>query len=253
WGLYDEDLFRYLLKSLQEASEPQFILAMTTTNHPPYQLPASYSRPALQIPAELQKRLIVDSALSAQRFATYRYSTDKLAEFLHQVKNSPLKDRLIIAVTGDHTFWIVNFSEQELLQKGSVPLYLYMPPAIRKKLDPESFGSQADIAPTLYNLALSNQEYDSLGRDLFSATGDFAINASRLIVDRSGGVLTGKALQEDHFLNWQGDYERLIPGTENEHQKRLSVRYKSLMSILDYYFMIEKNQQKGPAHADSSR
>lgn len=253
WGVYDEDLFEYVYRTLTEAKEPQFLLTMTTTNHPPYQLPSSYKPPTLQIPEELKNRLIVDSALAQQRFATYRYSTDQLAAFLERIKNSPLKDKIIIAVTGDHTFWIVNFTEQELLQKGSVPFYIYTPNAIRKKLDPEAFGSQADIPPTLYNLALSNQEYYSLGRDLFSGPGDFAVNASNLIVDRHGGVLAAGKSSEDHFLNWSGNYDRLVSGENSDHKKNLSTKYKSMMGILDYYFIKEKQDKRGNKDADSSR
>ncbi len=136
WGVYDEDVFDYLFKTLSEASQPQYILTMTTTNHPPYQLPSSYKSPPLKVPAELKNRLIVDAGLAQKRFATYRYSSDKLAEFISRIKNSPLKDKVILAVTGDHTFWIVNFTEQELLQKGSVPFYIYTPAAIRESWIP---------------------------------------------------------------------------------------------------------------------
>lgn len=254
WGIYDEDLFNYVLKTLSDAKEPQFLLTMTTTNHPPYQLPSTYQAPPLNAPAELKNRLIGDAALAEKRFKTYRYSSDKLAEFMTKLKNSPLKDKVIVAITGDHTFWIVNFTEQELLQKGSVPFYLYLPDAIRKKLDPEAFGSQSDIPPTLYNLALSETPYYSLGRDLFDKTGDFAVNNSGLIVDRSGGVLTSGKAENDQPLDWEGSYERLVRGENTEHKKQLAVKYKSLMSILDYYFMKEKQDQKGPVdHADSSR
>ncbi|UOF01583.1 LTA synthase family protein [Bdellovibrio reynosensis] len=240
WGVYDEDVFNYMLKTLGEAQQPQFLLAMTTTNHPPYQLPFGYQGPQLKVPEELSGRLIVDKELAAKRFATYRYSSDKLAQFITKIKNSPLKDKVILAVTGDHSFWLVNFPEQELMQKGSVPFYLYTPAAVRKKLDPKSFGSQADIAPTLYELALSDKEYHSVGRNLFSQTPDFAVNASNLIVDRSGGLLAAGKKINDKYFAWEGPFERLIPGTSNEHQEKLSVRYKSLMGVLDYYFMKEK-------------
>ncbi|KYG67808.1 phosphoglycerol transferase [Bdellovibrio bacteriovorus] len=254
WGVYDEDVFEYVFKTLSEAKEPQFLLTMTTTNHPPYQLPRAYKVPELKAPAELTSRLIGDTSLAEKRFKTYRYSSDKLGEFLTRLKNSPLKDKVIVAITGDHTFWIVNFSEQELLQKGSVPFYLYVPAAIRKKLDPEAFGSQADIAPTLYNLALSDKEYYSLGRDLFEKEGDFAVNASNLIVNRTGGVLAAGHAAEDHAFDWQGHYEKLVPGEMTESKKALSLKYKSLMGILDFYFMKEKKDQKGPMqNADSRR
>ncbi|MGZ3771391.1 MAG: LTA synthase family protein [Bdellovibrio sp.] len=253
WGVYDEDLFDYVYKTLIASKEPQFLLTMTTTNHPPYQLPSTYHSPQLKIPAELQNRLIADTSLAEKRFKTYRYSADKLAAFLTRIKNSPLKDKLIVAVTGDHTFWIVNFSEQELLQKGSVPFFLYTPAAIRKNLNNDLFGSHADILPTLYNLSLSEQPYYSLGHDLLSVEKNFAVNASNLIVDNSGGVLaTGKA-ENDTTFDWEGRYERLISGKNTEQKRALAVKYKSLMGVLDYYFVKEKSEQKGIIHRADSR
>lgn len=251
WGIYDQDFFRYIEDTIKEAKEPQLLLAMTTTNHPPYQLPMDYDSPTLQPPQELRDRLTGDTSLAEKRFKTYRYSTDKLAEFLERIKNSPLKDQVVVAVTGDHTFWIVNFTEQEILQKGSVPFYLYMPTAIRKKLAPETFGSHADIAPTLYNLTLSDKEYYSTGRDLFSKSASFALNASSIIVDPQGAVLAASNPDQDSYLDWEGDHQRLIPGTPSEEKKQLSVKYKSLMGVLDYYFMKEKKENH--PHADSRR
>ncbi|WP_413557756.1 LTA synthase family protein [Bdellovibrio sp. HCB209] len=254
WGVYDEDLFDYVFNSLSEAKTPQFLLTMTTTNHPPYQLPSTYKSPQLTPPTELQSRLIGDRSLAEKRFRTYRYSAQKLAEFLERVKNSPLKDKLIIGITGDHTFWIVNFGEDQLLQKGSVPFYLYMPAAIRKKLDPDTFGSHADILPTLYNLALSDKKYYALGRDLFAKSGDFAVNNNNLIVDRDGGVLVASRRENDTNLNWEGHYQRLIPGTDTPEKTALSLKYKSLMGVLDYYFMKEKEEKKGLTdNADTRR
>lgn len=253
WGVYDEDVFDYVFKTLESAQEPQFLLTMTTTNHPPYQLPASYQPPSLRPPEELKNRL-TDSGLAEKRFRTYRYSSDKLAAFLTRLKGSPLKDKVIVAVTGDHTFWLVNFTEQELLQRGAVPFYLYLPTPIRKKLNPQAFGSHPDIAPTLFNLALSEVPYYSLSRDLFAGTGDYAVNASNLIVDGSGGVLTAAQASDNVYLDWEGTHERLVRGEPTDHKRQLATRYKSLMGVLDYYFMREKQDQKGPGHhADSRR
>lgn len=254
WGVYDEDLFDYVFRSLNEAKEPQFLLTMTTTNHPPYQLPSTYQAPNLKTPDELKSRLIGDAALAEKRFKTYRYSADKLAQFLTRLKKSSLKDKVIVAITGDHTFWIVNFTEQELLQKGSVPFYLYTPPAIHKKLSKDIFGSQADILPTLYNLSLSEQTYYSLGQDLLTSQKGFAVNAANLIVDSSGGVLATAKSAEDTTFDWDGHFDRLVSGKNTDQKKYLALKYKSLMGVLDYYFMKEKTeQQKGIGHRADSR
>jgi phosphoglycerol transferase MdoB-like AlkP superfamily enzyme len=251
WGIYDQDFFKYIEETLADAKQPELLLAMTTTNHPPYQLPSDYKVPELQAPQELSDRLTGDKALAAKRFQTYRYSTQKLAEFLTRVKASPLRDKLIIAVTGDHTFWIVNFTEQQALQKGSVPFYLYLPPAIQKKFPADMFGSHADIAPTLYNLSLSEKDYYSTGHDLFAVKSGYALNAGNIILNNQGGVLASSSADQDSFIDWEGHYERLIPGAATEEKKQLSKKYKSLMGVLDYYFMKEKKENH--PHADSSR
>ena len=43
WGIFDEDLFKYIQILLAEATTPQLIVVMTTTNHPPYDLPKNYN------------------------------------------------------------------------------------------------------------------------------------------------------------------------------------------------------------------
>ncbi|WP_374074092.1 hypothetical protein [Bdellovibrio bacteriovorus] len=81
-----------------------------------------------------------------------------------------------------------------------------------------------------------------MGRDLFAKEGDFAVNASNLIVDRTGGVLAAGKSVDDRALDWEGSYERLVPGESTDHKKSLSLKYKSLMGVLDYYFMKEKKR-----------
>ncbi len=248
WGIYDEDLFKHIWKSLEKATRPQLILGMTTTNHPPYQLPAKYQQPTLTPPEELRTRLLVDAKLAQQRFQTYRYSMDELAHFMTQLKNSPLKDKVIVAVTGDHTFWLVDFPETQALDRGSVPFYLYVPAALSKgKLPPERFGSHLDIPATLYSLALSERKVSQLGQDLFGQGPHLAMNAFNFSANESGGVLTGKSSLEDHYFDWQGDFDSLTPanfpeGTIPPERLEMARRYRALMGLLDYYFVREKNE-----------
>ncbi len=239
WGVYDNDMFDYLWKKIENAKQPQFVLAMTTTNHPPYQLPKAYKQPELKIPANLQSRLVGDVSLPPKRFATYRYSADMLAKFLNQLKQSPLKDKVIVAVTGDHTFWIVNFKNEELLQKSAVPFYLYTPKAIYKKIPAERFGTHPDILPTLYNLALSNTEYYSTAVDLLDDKAPhYAFDHSSLILGAEGGVQINR--KKNLYFDWTGNFEFLKEASNSVEKEKMATRYKSLMGILDYYMMNEK-------------
>lgn len=244
WGVYDEDVYKYIWQSLQEASQPQFFLTMTTTNHPPYQVPSNYQVQALKIPADLESRLVADRNLVKSRFQVYQYANQKLGEFLTQLKNSPWADKVIVAVTGDHGFWMVNFTDQELLQKWGVPFYLYTPPALRPPATPQIFGSHMDIFPTLYSLALSEVEYLGLGSNLFDPkAAHFAPHASMLALSEIGAIRAGPGDKFDSYL-WNSD--AVIATSPTAQHLSLAKRYKALMSIADVYFMEEKKRSKHP-------
>jgi phosphoglycerol transferase MdoB-like AlkP superfamily enzyme len=229
---------------LKEAKKPQMILVMTTTNHPPYQIPSTFKPPVQKIPAELQSRLIGDPKIIEARFKTYLYSTQKLGEFMTDLKASPLGEKTLVAATGDHSFWLINFKEEEVLRKWAVPFYLYTPKSLKLSLSSDTFGSHVDIFPTLYPLSLSNAEYDAMGVNLLDPKSPhYALHSAQLIVGPHGGALVnGK--EENHYFDWQGHYEKLVPGAEDEIKKAMATRYKALMSLLDYYFMTEKKTER---------
>lgn len=248
WGIYDEDLWKYLYKKLSEATKPQFMIVMTTTNHPPYELPKKYRTPEIQIPENLRRR-ITDLDLAQKRFATLRYSNDQLAIFLNQIKASPLAENIVLAATGDHTFWLIPFNESELLQKSSVPVYIYAPQKIRqeRKLKLAEFGSHQDLLPTLYNLSLNEVSYESFAHDLFSKNDNdhFAFNHSNLIFSKAGAVLlTGK--EKASSLCWMTPYTELQACEANPDLVNLKNRYRGLMGALDYYFFEQKKLLQGP-------
>lgn len=255
WGIYDEDVFKYLEKTLLAATSPEMILTMTTTNHPPYMIPSTYNLGPLHVPAELDSRLLADRDLVKSRFQAYQYSNQKLGEFLTRLKQSPLKDRLIVAVTGDHSFWMVNFSDQEHLQKWGVPFYLYVPPGIKPKAFPRNiFGSHFDIFPTLYPLALDRIEYDALGQNLLSP--ETTINSqsyfsSSLALNSEGGILAQKGPDQFAAFRWAAPesksgnpYARLESGEPTPSLRLLAKKYKALMSVTDYYFMRESQKPR---------
>jgi phosphoglycerol transferase MdoB-like AlkP superfamily enzyme len=242
WGVFDEDVFRYVKKTLDQATGPELVVILTTTNHPPYQLPSNYRPPEQTIPPELASRLNTEMPIVTARFHVYQYAAQKLSEFLDAIKTSPLGEKTIVAATGDHSFYLINFSDAELLAKWSVPFYLYVPAAERKnlKVDPEVFGSHMDIFPTLFPLSLSEAEYDALGVNLLDPEQPhFAIHENGLIVGPAGAALSlGKT--GFSYFGWQGNYEKLAPTPEDSVHQRMAVRYRSLMSLVDEYFHSEE-------------
>jgi len=169
WGVHDEYLFNYILNKLNTKKKPQFMIIFTTSNHPPFNIPKSYKKKEFIIPSQLKDKVIASDELVQKRFNAYRYSMQELSSFLDKIKNSKLRDRTIVAATGDHNFYdVVNFPQEEILDKYGVPLYLYIPLRIKPKfVNTNQFGSHKDIITTLYNISLSDISYISVGSNLF--------------------------------------------------------------------------------------
>ncbi len=239
WGLFDEDVFEYARTLLSEAISPQMILIMTTTNHPPYLLPEnsilSFSKRPLEIPQALKTQLTVDPTLAQKRFEAYRYSNEALANFLSQVKSDPtLQSRTVLGVTGDHSFWIVNFDETHVIDKWGVPLYLHIPPQAKVKLDRSRFVSQMDLMPTIFSLVLPNVSYLSPGQVLSNPRlPEGSLWFGGYLVSKQGAA-QALGSRETRFYQW--NQNQLSPSTATPELETAAVRYRSLMSIMDYYF-----------------
>lgn len=244
WGIYDEDVFRYIEDTLKEATEPQFIFVMTTTNHPPYQVPKNYQALPLTIPPALASQLVSDAQLSAERFRVYQYSNRMLGQMIERVRNSPLGERTIIAATGDHGFLLKTFSEAELLQKWQTPLYLYVPKEGFRKIPSETFGSHTDIFPTLYDFALSEFKHYSWGTSLLNPqAAHYAFHYSRLGFNDAGAIIADRGGTQ--YLTWDPKYSSLKrTETPSDELKLLDQRYRAMMGLTDYFFEFELEASK---------
>lgn len=229
WGLYDEHLFNHTFDRLKRAKRPQFILALSTSNHPPFEVPKNYRPKNLILPQELENKILREKDLFMQRFLAYQYANQALADFLKRIEENGLKEKVIVAITGDHNFWgFINYELSEAYSKYRVPLFLSIPDKIKpQEFNPDRIGSHEDIMITLYNLSLSNTEYFSFGEDLFSTADSFAIN-SGIYASKEGVVYKGKNFLWDSIPMIQTD--QLFKKFDE-----LDTRYRSIMTISDYY------------------
>lgn len=247
WGIYDEDLFKYIVIKLKEKSDQKKLyVVMTTTNHPPFELPSTYDMTKFKSEADVEnyplKNRLIDKDLAQKRFKTFRYTSDKLAEFVSSIKNSSLKKSTVLGITADHTSWLINFNNDERFSKDTVPFYIYAPENIKNelKLNKDNFqtqyGSHMDIWPTLYNLSLPKTEYESFGKNMFEKNDvSFALNNSRLIAGIHEAVFIHNGDKSSFFESANNNGLFTTTDIKNKTHEQLDMKYKSLMGSLDSY------------------
>jgi phosphoglycerol transferase MdoB-like AlkP superfamily enzyme len=101
WGVWDSYVFKYLSKRMaqQAADQPLFVFVLTSTNHPPYDLPTDYQR----VPRDMTQWMgETNSEFLQANLDSYHYAADLLGGFVQEVQSGPLKANTLVAATGDH-------------------------------------------------------------------------------------------------------------------------------------------------------
>lgn len=175
WGIYDEYLYKHILEKLKNSKhngQKEFIFALSTNNHPPYNIPNDYAHKSLIYNEDLKNHITGDFSLAQQRFRSYAYALDSLGGFLDEFKNSKVKDNTIIVVTADNNTveGIMKYDDNSTFTAKNIPIYIYLPKKLKNKIkvDTTVAGSQKDIFPTLYNLTLYDKKYIAIGTNLFN-------------------------------------------------------------------------------------
>ncbi len=186
WGIFDEYLYSHILKKLGNSKKKQFIVALSTNNHPPYNIPNDYKNKSLIYSDEIKNHITGDLNLAKQRFASYAYAVDQVGVFLDKFKKSKFKDNTIVVITADNNTidGIMKYDDNELLNSKNIPLYFYLPNELKKRLsiNKEVAGSHKDIFPTIYNLTLKDKNYISIGKNLFDGSEEhYGFNGSMIV------------------------------------------------------------------------
>jgi hypothetical protein len=246
WGIFDEYLYSFIDEQLRTATKPQLFLVLTTSNHPPFEYPSSFQPRTLELNADILSRVTVDEELARKRFIGLQYANQKIAEFLTKIKTSSLNDNTILALTGDHSFWIAKgVGVEQEFKRYAVPFFLSVPEKYRPaQIDTEKFGSHEDIFPTLINLSLSDQEYVKLGQDLFTEESD-AINSTGLYADKYG------AFHHDKFWKWSDKEKQLLETSdETPELHALKLKARGLIGLTDAFLKSEKKSKQNSEGSD---
>lgn len=166
WGVWDSYVFKYINQRLaaQPKNKPLFVFVLTSTNHPPYDLPTDYHR----VPRDMaQWRGETNSETLLLNLDSYHYATDLLGGFVQQVQQGPLAANTIVAATGDHnvrSFGVyADASRRHLMRQ--VPFLIW---GQNLACGPQQAlpASHRDMFNTLLPLVGVNGPYINAGRDL---------------------------------------------------------------------------------------
>lgn len=246
WGIFDEYLYTFIEEQIRTSTRPQFFLVLTTSNHPPFEYPSSYSPLKVDVNQELLDQLTVDKDLATKRFVGVQYANQKVGEFLSRIKTSSQKDEVVISLTGDHSYWIAKgVGLEQDFKRYAVPFYLYLPESMKPaNYDKENFGSHEDIFPTLYGVTLSEASYIKLGEDMFREK-SFAMNSSGLVANKEGSYHHGE------FWKWSNLAQQELVRTDvTDELLKLKKHQEGLISITDLYLREEKSNKKTDEGSD---
>ena len=179
WGVWDSYVFKYLTKRLaaQPADKPIFVFVLTSTNHPPYDLPADYQRVPRDM-AQWKGETTSDTLLL--NLDTYHYATDLLGGFVQDVQKGPLRANTIIAATGDHnvrSFGMYAEASRRYLQR-QVPFVIW---GEGLHCGPQQAlpASHRDMFNTLLPLVGVDGPYVNAGRNLLRTPAGTPLDAPR--------------------------------------------------------------------------
>lgn len=175
-GVYDEFLYRYIAQELKKGHDdgkPQFIMALTSTNHPPFTFPKNVDLPPLNEHWYDTPSIKESHDVKTKYGIGAQYANKSLGDFLNWFKDSEFADNTVIIVTGDHNVRsILDYSIVPERYKYSVPLYIYLPPHMAidnryKEMIEERFGCHYDILPTIAGIAFKQgTRYLNIGNNL---------------------------------------------------------------------------------------
>lgn len=175
WGVYDHAMLSFLMDRLAQPAadgKPRFFMALTSTNHTPFEFPDGYELPDIEAPTDPGAFAIDDRQVIHDYLRGYQYTSRALGDFMTALKSSPAGSRTIVAITGDHnTRLVLPYPDgEDPMLKYSVPLYLYAPgaPAAWKAYAATRYGSHSDIVPTLVDLTLPSARHLATGQDLLA-------------------------------------------------------------------------------------
>ncbi|MFN8417619.1 MAG: sulfatase-like hydrolase/transferase [Cytophagaceae bacterium] len=242
WGVYDEYMFDFVNILLQKATKPTLVFVLTTTNHTPFERPANYKPYPLVWNKEIDSKIHFNHDRAKQNFLNYQYANDALGQFMNKIKSSSLKDKTIVAASGDHNNWMLfQYDDTQLHMQYGVPLYMYVPEYYQRNTikDEQRFGSHKDIFTTLIPLSLSNANYLNIGNNLLSMDTTqcfFGVNEKNVVISKYGVIKNVMNTTPEYFTWNNSQLSRMNDTSNNNELKKIATKARAREILLKYCF-----------------
>lgn len=197
WGAYDHYLYSLVRDNVfKHRNTPSFNMILTTSNHPPYDVPLEQ----FKVPLDEIKKFLVDGKYRKQdeQLLGHIWYQDKMITRFIQEISQVLPDSLFV-ITGDYYDREYIRNKDSLKVRNTIPLIIYSPALEIKKHT--NIGSHIDIVPSIVELvAPKDYVYRSFGFPLVgndsvialsekdSAFGYFAVATDRFIYTQDNGI-----------------------------------------------------------------
>lgn len=184
WGAPDAALFDAIEKYLaKHKNEKIFLFILTTSNHPPYDLPLSqYGYDSNKARNQLPDS-IANTDKQVNEMGHYWYADQSLGHFVHHVEKTDPSSLFII--TGDHSERFTFAKDVSTETRSAIPAIFYGQGIQKDWMPKNQYGTAIQIIPTIAELVgRPGQTYDAIFPSLLSHY-PFAFN-HRLWINSKG-------------------------------------------------------------------
>lgn len=154
WGILDEYFNPWTAKQVSKLKEPFMANLFTLSSHHPYYVPPAWMNKVKKGPHPICKSI--------------HYGDISLAKFFEQAKKEPWYKNTIFVLVADHTPSTNSSFYSQRTQMYRIPIAFYDPFGRLPKRREKTIFQQADIMPTLLDLANIQAKYYSIGNSYYS-------------------------------------------------------------------------------------
>lgn len=153
WGIFDEPFLQYMVKKLNNYSEPFTSAVFTLSSHHPYTIPPQHKG---RFP---KGTMIVHE--------TVGYADYALKRFFEEAQKQPWFKNTLFIITADHSAATQEPEFTTLLGKHRIPIMFYHP-SMKHGVSIKQYMQQADILPTAMSLMHYPKPVLAFGQNIFS-------------------------------------------------------------------------------------